>query len=255
VTLVARVDAELVRRGLARSRGQAGELIRAGRVRIDGGPALKPAQPVRPDAALEVQPGPDDGDVGRGAAKLRSALADLADLADRAEVGPLAVRGRRAIDVGASTGGFTQVLLERGAVSVLAVDVGHGQLAPSLAADPRVTERSGLNVRQIRPAEVGGPFELLVADLSFISLTVVLPDLAGLVGPGGDLLLLVKPQFEIGRERLGRDGVVKSPQQQQEAVDAVRAAAERAGLTVRAVVPSQLTGGSGNLEFFLWASR
>jgi 23S rRNA (cytidine1920-2'-O)/16S rRNA (cytidine1409-2'-O)-methyltransferase len=249
VSLVVRVDAELVRRGLARSRGQAGELIRAGRVRIDGGPALKPAQPVPPDAELEVQPGPGDGDVGRGAAKLRGALEDLAD------VGPLLVPGRRAIDVGASTGGFTQVLLERGAHCVLALDVGHGQLAPALARDPRVTERSGLNIREVRPADLGGPFDLLVADLSFISLALVLPDLAALVGPGSDLLLLVKPQFEIGRERLGSDGVVRSEQQRRESVDAVRAAAERAGLTVRAVVPSRLVGASGNAEYFLWASR
>lgn len=224
-------------------------MVRAGRVRIDGGPVLKPAQPVPPDAELEVQPGPDDGDVGRGAAKLRGALLDLAD------VGPLPVAGRRAIDVGASTGGFTQVLLERGARSVLALDVGHDQLAPALAADPRVTERSGRNVRQVDPADLGGPFELLVADLSFISLTVVLPDLAALVAPGGDLLLLVKPQFEIGRERLASDGVVRSEQQRQEAVEAVRAAAERAGLAVRAVVPSQLVGASGNVELFLWARR
>jgi 23S rRNA (cytidine1920-2'-O)/16S rRNA (cytidine1409-2'-O)-methyltransferase len=249
VSPVVRVDAELVRRGLARSRGQAGEMVRAGRVRIDGGPVLKPAQPVPPDAELEVQPGPDDGDVGRGAAKLRGALLDLAD------VGPLPVAGRRAIDVGASTGGFTQVLLERGARSVLALDVGHDQLAPALAADPRVTERSGRNVRQVDPADLGGPFELLVADLSFISLTVVLPDLAALVAPGGDLLLLVKPQFEIGRERLASDGVVRSEQQRQEAVEAVRAAAERVGLAVRAVVPSRLVGASGNVELFLWARR
>jgi 23S rRNA (cytidine1920-2'-O)/16S rRNA (cytidine1409-2'-O)-methyltransferase len=184
------------------------------------------------------RPGPDDGDVGRGAAKLRGALLDLAD------VGPLPVAGRRAIDVGASTGGFTQVLLERGARSVLALDVGHDQLAPALAADPRVTERSGRNVRQVDPADLGGPFELLVADLSFISLTVVLPDLAALVAPGGDLLLLVKPQFEIGRERLASDGVVRSEQQRQETVDAVRA-----------VVPSQLVGASGNVELVLWARR
>ena len=270
MSLVARIDAELVRRGLARSRGQAGELIRAGRVHVDGGPALKPAQPVDPSSAIDVQRGPEDGDVGRGAAKLRGALADLADqqglgdLGDPADLGAgtgtagpayLLIRDRRVIDVGASTGGFTQVLLAQGARSVLALDVGHGQLARSVADDPRVTERSGFNVREVGPVELGGPFDLVVADLSFISLTVVMPDLAALAHPHGDLLLLVKPQFEVGRERLGGDGVVRSEQQRRESVAKVRAAAEGCGLSVRRVVPSRLAGASGNVEFFLWATR
>jgi 23S rRNA (cytidine1920-2'-O)/16S rRNA (cytidine1409-2'-O)-methyltransferase len=256
---LARVDAELVRRGLARSRGQATELIRAGRVRVDGAPALKPAQPVEPDTPIDIERASTDADVGRGAAKLRLALADLAALATPAASDPvprsLVVAGRRAIDVGASTGGFTQVLLESGASSVLALDVGHGQLARSIADDPRVDERSGVNVRQVDAAELGGPFDLLVADLSFISLTVVMPALVGLTRPGSDLLLLVKPQFEIGRERLGGDGVVRSEQQRREAVGAVRAAAEQCGLSVLRVVTSGLTGASGNVEFFLWAVR
>ena len=244
---MARVDAELVRRGLARSRGQAGELIRAGRVRVDGGPAVKPAQPVDSDSVIDVERLPEDDDVGRGAAKLRAALTDLAP-------GP-AIRGRRVVDVGASTGGFTQVLLHEGARSVLALDVGHGQLAARVADDPRVEERSGTNVREVTAADLGGTFDLLVADLSFISLTVVMPALVHLVHPTADVLLLVKPQFEIGRDRLGADGVVRSEQQRQESVASVTNAAEQHGLTVRRVVPSQLAGGSGNVEYFLWAVR
>jgi 23S rRNA (cytidine1920-2'-O)/16S rRNA (cytidine1409-2'-O)-methyltransferase len=276
-----RADKELVQRGLARSRGQAAELIRAGRVRADGEALAKPSVVITEETRLEVEPAPHDDDVGRGAEKLRGALADLADavdLADSADVGDSAdvkddaaldatadakadarvgpaVRGRRCLDVGASTGGFTQVLLEMGARSVTALDVGQGQLAAVVAQDPRVQERSRTNVREVQAAELGGTFDLLVADLSFISLTLVMPHLAALVHPGADLLLLVKPQFEIGRERLGSDGVVRSTQQQAESVAAVRRSAENEGLVVRRVVTSRRTGASGNIEFFLWASR
>ena len=166
-----------------------------------------------------------------------------------------AVRGRRCLDVGASTGGFTQVLLAAGAASVVALDVGHGQLAPAVAQDPRVEERSGTNVRDVTSADFGGGFELVVADLSFISLTLVLPVLAELLLPGGDLVGLVKPQFEVGRERLGKTGVVRSEEQRQQAVESAREAATRSGLTVQAVVPSRTVGVSGNLEYFLWARR
>jgi len=257
VSAVPRVDVELVRRGLARSRGQAGELVRSGRVRVNGSAAAKPAMPVVAEARIEVEPTQEDGDVGRGAAKLRAALADFAS-AGQGREGPGAgpqVAGAQAVDVGASTGGFTQVLLERGAERVVALDVGHGQLAESVAADPRVEDRPGLNVRDVSAEEIGGPFDLLVADLSFVSLTIVMSALAGLARPGGDLVLLVKPQFEIGRERLGKDGVVRSQQLRDESVRGVRTAAERAGLTVNAVVPSRLPGASGNVEFFLWATR
>jgi 23S rRNA (cytidine1920-2'-O)/16S rRNA (cytidine1409-2'-O)-methyltransferase len=253
--LVARIDAELVRRGLARSRAHAGDLIRSGRVLVDGGPAAKPAQPVAAQAVIDVAGEPEDLDVGRGASKLRGALTDLAnDLANGPANGP-AVAGRRCVDIGASTGGFTQVLLAAGAESVVAVDVGHGQLAAAIADDPRVIERSGTNVRDVGPDDLGGPFDLLVADLSFISLTLVMPGLAGLVRPGGDLVLLVKPQFEVGRERLGKTGVVRSQDQRLEAVASVEDAALEAGLTVRGVVPSRTVGGTGNIEFFVWAQR
>jgi 23S rRNA (cytidine1920-2'-O)/16S rRNA (cytidine1409-2'-O)-methyltransferase len=254
VSPVPRVDAELVRRGLARSRGQAGELVRSGRVTVDGRPAQKPAMSVLTDSAIAVRPAFGDHDVGRGAAKLRSAL-DTFAAQPQLRPGPR-IDGALAVDVGASTGGFTQVLLERGARRVVALDVGHGQLAASLQSDPRVDDRSGTNVRTVSPADLGGPFDLLVADLSFISLTLVLPDLVGLVRPGADLVLLVKPQFEVGRERLGKDGVVHSDALRAEVVQAVCAAAEQHhGLRIRSVVPSGVPGASGNLEFFLWAFR
>jgi 23S rRNA (cytidine1920-2'-O)/16S rRNA (cytidine1409-2'-O)-methyltransferase len=231
-------------------------------VRVDGAPVVKPARAVESSAAIEVEPGATDSDVGRGAAKLRGALADLVDRVDGPEPRTdttldttIVVAGRRALDVGASTGGFTQVLLQHGASSVVAIDVGHGQLSPVVADDPRVEERSGTNVRDVTAAEIRGPFDLVVADLSFISLTLGLPVLATLLHDGSDLVLLVKPQFEVGRERLGADGVVRSEQIRAEAVQIVRAAAERVGLTVRAVVPSRLIGASGNVEFFLWATR
>ena len=162
------------------------------------------------------------------------------------------IQGRRCLDAGASTGGFTQVLLDRGAREVVAVDVGHDQLADVLRQDPRVHDHPGTSVRGLDPADIGGPAELLVADLSFISLQVVLADLARLVRPGGDLLLLVKPQFEVGRRRLGSGGVVRDPGLRVEAVQAVATAALDLGLVVRAVRASRWPGPSGNVEYFVW---
>jgi 23S rRNA (cytidine1920-2'-O)/16S rRNA (cytidine1409-2'-O)-methyltransferase len=242
---VSRIDAELVRRGLARSRAQAGELVRAGRVSVGGGPARKPSQPVEESEAISVDPLPHHDDVGRGAAKLRGALADL-------DPGPV-VEGARCLDVGAGTGGFTQVLLELGALHVIALDVGHAQLAPLLASDPRVEERSGTNIRDVEPKDLRAPVDLLVADLSFISLRLVLPALASLVRPGGDLVLLVKPQFEVGRQRLGSTGVVRSEHLRAESVAGVTAVAVEVGLSVLGTVTSRVPGTRGNLEAFLWA--
>ncbi|GMA85353.1 hypothetical protein GCM10025868_06030 [Angustibacter aerolatus] len=165
--------------------------------------------------------------------------------------GPV-VAGRRCLDAGASTGGFTQVLLERGAREVVAVDVGHDQAAPPLRADPRVDDRPGTSVRGLLAADVGGPADLLVADLSFISTGLVLPDLLALVRPGADLLPMVKPQFEVGRKRLGSGGVVRDPALRAEAVLGVATAAHDLGLVVRAVHASRWPGPSGNVEYFLW---
>lgn len=192
MTRRARVDAELVRRGLARSRQQAAELIGAGRVSIDGMPAAKPATAVAVTANLTV-----DADerswVSRGAHKLIGAL-------DRFG---LTVEGRRCLDAGASTGGFTEVLLDRGAREVVAVDVGYGQLAWSLRRDPRVTVLERTNVRELTADAIGGTVDLVVADLSFISLSTVLPALTSCAAPDADIVPMVKPQFEVGKDRVG----------------------------------------------------
>ena len=250
-------------------------MVRAGRVSVDGRAATKPGVRVADNAAIEVEAGVDPDWVGRGARKLDGLLDDLARPAGSASGaesassapsgddavaagrrvpdahGPI-IQGRRCLDAGASTGGFTQVLLDRGAREVVAVDVGHDQLADVLRQDPRVHDHPGTSVRGLEPADIGGPAELLVADLSFISLQVVLADLARLVRPGGDLLLLVKPQFEVGRRRLGSGGVVRDPGLRVEAVQAVATAALDLGLVVRAVRASRWPGPSGNVEYFVW---
>ena len=244
---VARLDAELVRRGLARSRGRAQELVADGRVQVGGVVARKPSQPVTSDDPLEVvADGPEY--VSRGAHKLEGALAAVEALAP----GAIDVLGQRCLDVGASTGGFTQVLLARGAEHVVAVDVGHGQLAPALAADPRVTSHEGTDARALTRALLGPPVRLVVGDLSFIPLGHVLPTLLAVAAPRADLLLLVKPQFEVGRQRLGSGGVVTSPELRLEAVQGVATAAARLGADVEAVIPSTLPGPAGNREYFLW---
>lgn len=243
-----RLDAELVRRGLARSRQRAADLIAAGRVDVAGAVATKPSQQVPPDATVQVR-GDDRAEyVSRAAHKLVGALDGVESLAPRA----VTVAGRRCLDAGASTGGFTQVLLERGAASIVAVDVGHGQMAEVIASDARVTSLEGLNVRGLTTAETQGPVDLVVADLSFISLTVALPALLGVAAPGADLLVMVKPQFEVGRQRLGSSGVVTSPALREDAVLQVAQAAVQLGAVVRAVLPSPLPGPSGNQEYFLW---
>jgi 23S rRNA (cytidine1920-2'-O)/16S rRNA (cytidine1409-2'-O)-methyltransferase len=242
----ARLDVELVRRGLARSRGQAEEMIRGGRVVVDGREAAKSSAKVGLETSIDVRPGDHPDYVGRGALKLDGVLDDLG--------GRPSIEGRRCLDAGASTGGFTEVLLSRGARHVLAVDVGHDQLAPSLVADPRVSDLQGTTVRGLSADELGGPVDVLVADLSFISLQVVMGDLAALVAPGGDLLLLVKPQFEVGRERLGSGGVVRDPALRASALRDVSGAALQAGLLVRALRASRWPGPSGNVEYFVWLS-
>lgn len=181
--------------------------------------------------------------VSRAAHKLLGALQEWPEIR---------VQERRCLDAGASTGGFTQVLLSHGARQVVAVDVGHGQLAEVLRANPRVENREGLNLRHLQAGELGEPFSLLVGDLSFISLRLIMEPLARQAAPGADLLLMVKPQFEVGRARLPRTGVVISERQRREAVAGVASAAEKQGLRVASVRPSPLRGQDGNREFFLW---
>jgi 23S rRNA (cytidine1920-2'-O)/16S rRNA (cytidine1409-2'-O)-methyltransferase len=242
-----RLDAELVRRGLARSRGQAAELVAAGRVDVGGAPASKPATQVDPAAAILVRPDADGAPeyVSRGAHKLVGAL-------DAFQPGGLVVRGRRCLDAGASTGGFTDVLLRRGAAEVVAVDVGYGQLAWSLRQDPRVRVVDRTNVRDLTAETVGEPVDLVVGDLSFISLRLVLRPLHAVTRPDGDLVLMVKPQFEVGQARVGSGGVVRDVQARVDAVRGVAAAALELGLGCRGVTASPLPGPSGNVEYFLW---
>ncbi|WP_265523627.1 TlyA family RNA methyltransferase [Oerskovia flava] len=247
-----RVDAELVRRGLARSRGHAAALIGEGRVRVGETVVTKPAAPVTAAHVLVVEPDPaDPGYASRAAYKLAGAFDALASEEGRA-LGGVHVSGAYCVDLGASTGGFTDVLLRRGARHVVAVDVGHGQLVEALRTDPRVTVHEGLNVRDLSTAQVKETPGLVVADLSFISLTTVLPAVAGVVGPSTDLLLMVKPQFEVGRERLGSGGVVRDPALHALAVETVASRAAGLGLRPLGIVPSPLPGPSGNREFFWW---
>lgn len=239
-----RVDQALVSRGLARSRAVAREFVLAGRVHADGDLITKPSVKVDESVELGVS-GEIDPWVGRAAHKLLGALDTFA----------LDPSGRRAIDVGASTGGFTQVLLSRGASQVEAVDVGHDQLATVVRDDERVNDHSGVSVRGLDPATIGGPADLVVTDLSFISLTLVLADLARLMTHDGELIALVKPQFEVGRERLGHGGVVRSAGERARAVREVLMATGRAGLHVCGLARSAVAGTGGNHEYLLWARR
>lgn len=240
MTRRARVDAELVRRGLARSRQQAAELIGAGLVRIDGMPAVKPATAVSVDAALTVA-ADEKTWVSRGAHKLIGAL----------DAFGVPVQGRRCLDAGASTGGFTEVLLDRDAAHVVAADVGYGQLAWPLRSDDRVSVLERTNVRELTPEIIGGVVDLVVADLSFISLNTVLPALTACASADADIVPMVKPQFEVGKDRVGAGGVVSDPALRADAVLGVaRRAAELRWHTVD-VTASPLPGPSGNVEFFL----
>ncbi|MEV6601938.1 TlyA family RNA methyltransferase [Actinoplanes sp. NPDC051346] len=243
----ARLDAELVRRKLARSREQAAALVAAGRVQVRGSVAAKVATMIDPaDPVVVTGEDPADEYVSRGSHKLSGALKAFPELV---------VRGRRCLDAGASTGGFTDVLLRAGAARVYAVDVGYGQLAWPLRTDDRVTVMERTNVRTLVPEMLGGPVALTVADLSFISLRLVLPALSACTAADGDLALMVKPQFEVGKERVGSGGVVRDPLLRAEAVLDVAAAAAELGLGVASVAASPLPGPSGNVEFFVWFRR
>jgi 23S rRNA (cytidine1920-2'-O)/16S rRNA (cytidine1409-2'-O)-methyltransferase len=242
----ARLDQALVARGLARSRTHAAALISEGKVSSAGQVLAKASLQVDEDKPLEVDHDERDTYVSRAGHKLAGALDAFP------EVQP---EGRRCLDAGASTGGFTDVLLRRGAAHVVAVDVGHGQLVQRLREDPRVEVHEGLNVRYMSPADIGGTAELTVADLSFISLTLVVQPLALCTKPGGDLVLMVKPQFEIGKDRLGRTGVVTSERERRLAVEKVARASLDAGLDLCGLAVSPLPGQDGNVEYFLWIKR
>ncbi|MET0525516.1 MAG: TlyA family RNA methyltransferase [Nocardioides sp.] len=241
-----RLDAELVRRGLARSREHASELIGEQRVKVSGAVATKPATGVTTDVAIVVAEDPDRPDfVSRGGHKLEGALAVF-------EPAGLVVSGRRCLDAGASTGGFTDVLLRHGAGQVVAVDVGYGQLAWRIRQDERVVVHDRTNVRDLTLDLIGGPVDLVVGDLSFISLSLVLDALLSVTAPDGDLALMVKPQFEVGKDRVGKGGVVRDPALRAQVVTGVAEAAAARGWGARMVTTSPLPGPSGNVEFFLW---
>ena len=241
-----RLDAELVRRKLARSRGQAAELIADGHVTVNGMPASKAASMVDRDTPVVVRADDEPGWASRGAKKLLGVLDAFTEIE---------VAGTRCLDAGASTGGFTDVLLRRGAAEVVAVDVGYGQLDWRLRTDGRVVVHDRTNVRTLDQDTIGEQVELTVADLSFISLRTVLPALATCTVPGGTLLPMVKPQFEVGKARLGSGGVVRDPALRREALTDVAAAADAIGLRVAGAVASPLPGPSGNVEYFLHLRR
>ncbi|MBB5804803.1 23S rRNA (cytidine1920-2'-O)/16S rRNA (cytidine1409-2'-O)-methyltransferase [Saccharothrix ecbatanensis] len=242
----ARLDAELVRRGLARSREHASQLVAEGKVTVRGTVATKPATAVELDTALVVRETDDPNYASRGAHKLVGAL-EAFEAVD--------VKGRRCLDAGASTGGFTDVLLRARAREVVAADVGRGLLDWRLRTDDRVVVKDKTNVRSLTPEDIGGPVDLVVADLSFISLRLVLPALTACLDGEGDLIPMVKPQFEVGKDRLGSGGVVRDPELRAEAVLDVVASAAGLGLRLHGATASPLPGPSGNVEFFVWLRR
>lgn len=239
-----RLDVELVRRGLVPSRTRAAEAVASGRVRVSGAPATSPARQVAPDEPITVAV-PANEYVSRGGVKLAAALDTFA----------IDVEGRRCVDVGASTGGFTDVLLRRGAAHVVAIDAGRGQLAWKLRTDDRVTVMERTNVRDLGPGSIGTPADVCVADVSFISLRTIAPNLVSLTNDGADFVLLVKPQYEAGRARVGKGGIVRDPAVRAAVVREVVAGLETAGLGVDAITTSPITGADGNVEFFVHARR
>ncbi|WP_068635792.1 TlyA family RNA methyltransferase [Thauera butanivorans] len=245
-----RADQHLVEQGLAPSRTAARALIEAGRVSWDGRPVAKPAQELPASARLQVAPDDSDRFVSRGALKLEGALTHSG----------LDVHGTACLDIGQSTGGFTDCLLQAGAAKVVGVEVGHGQLHPRLAADPRCVTLEGINARHLDAAALGEHFppqgfDLLVCDASFISLTLLLPQWPALLSPGGHVLALVKPQFEVGPQGLGKGGIVRDAALYADVEARLRAAAHAAGLAILDWFDSPITGGDGNREFFFHAIR
>ncbi len=242
-TRMERFDKNLALNGLVRSRTIAVKLIEEGSVQVNGAMITKPSHKVSATDDVQVLHSEITQYVSRAGHKLAGAL----DAFDEIEVS-----GKRCLDAGASTGGFTDVLLRRGAQRVVAVDVGHDQLVQSIREDERVDVHEGMNVRYMRPGDIGGEAELVVSDLSFISLTLVMEALSDSARVGADLVLMVKPQFEVGKHQIGRGGVVTDPQAHQQAVDKVAASATEHGLTQQAVKESPLPGQDGNVEFFMW---
>jgi len=239
-----RLDVLVLERGLADSRSKAQALILAGQVVVDDQRVDKPGHQVPVEAQLRLK-GEVLPYVSRGGLKLKGALDQF----------KLSVKGAVAADIGASTGGFTDCLLQEGAIRVHAIDVGHAQLHEKLRADPRVISREGVNARYLTDKELPEPVDVVVIDVSFISLRQVLPAVLPKLKPGGLLVALVKPQFEVGKENVGKGGVVKDPHARQEAIDGIRAFTETAGLVTLGVVDSSIAGPAGNVEALLAARK
>jgi 23S rRNA (cytidine1920-2'-O)/16S rRNA (cytidine1409-2'-O)-methyltransferase len=237
-TSLARLDIELVRRGLVSSRTRAQRAIDASEVQVNGKTIVRAGELIGAGDLLTVSADPCPF-VGRGGLKMEAAL----------DAFHMDVRGAHCLDVGASTGGFTDCLLRRGAAMVIGVDVGHGQMDPRLRADPRVELREGVNARTLRLEDFGQPFDCIAVDLSFISLRLVLPALAPLVSQGGALICLIKPQFEVGRAGLGRGGIVRDENLKTAAIAGVRQAAAQVGLADCGLIDSPIVGGDGNHEY------
>lgn len=238
-----RADLLLVARGLFESRAKARAAIEAGRVSVAGAVTLKPSAPVEDEVVLQATPAHPW--VGRGALKLEQALA----------LWPVAVTGAVVLDVGASTGGFTQVCLAAGAARVYAVDVGRGQLHPVVAADARVVSLEAVDSRRLSTAIIAEPIHLIVCDVSFIGLAKALPAALTLARPGAELVALVKPQFEVGPAKVGKGGIVRDAAARHDAVEGVKAFVETQGWSVLALAESPILGGDGNQEFLLWARK
>jgi 23S rRNA (cytidine1920-2'-O)/16S rRNA (cytidine1409-2'-O)-methyltransferase len=244
---VARVDQLLVESGLAASRTAAQRLIAAGRVSWSGGIVKKPALDLAPETTLIVQSDPEDRFVSRGGLKLAGALAETG----------ISVGNKRCLDVGQSTGGFSDCLLQGDASQVVGIDVGHGQLSRRLFGETRLSTIEGVNCRSLTAVDLGehfpaGGFDLIVGDVSFISMTLILPQLPALLAAGGDILVLIKPQFEVGPANVGKNGIVRDPALYGEVENKLRQCASHLGLEVRAWLDSPITGGDGNREFFIW---
>lgn len=239
-----RLDEALVARGLSASRSRAADAIKRGSVRVAGMTATKPGTRVDADTAITIDD-PAGAYVSRAALKLIAAL-------DAFGFDPA---GRVALDVGASTGGFTQVLLERGAARVYAVDVGHGQLAPILAGDPNVVALDGVNARELDATQVPEPAQIITLDVSFISQTLVLPSVLALAAPDAVVVSLIKPQFEVGRDKLGKGGIVRDEEASLKAVDHVERCVSEHGFTIAGRIKSPIAGGDGNVEYLIGAKR
>ena len=245
-----RADQLLVESGLAASRTAAQRLIAAGRVSWSGGVVRKPALDLPAETAFTVSKDPEDRFVSRGGLKLAGALAETA----------IPVSDKCCLDVGQSTGGFSDCLLQAGASHVVGVDVGHGQLSRRLFGEPRLTAIEGINCRALTAADLGehfpaGGFDLIVGDVSFISMTLILPQLPALLAADGDILVLIKPQFEVGPENISKGGIVRDSVLYGEVENKLRQCAADLGLKVRAWLDSPITGGDGNREFFIWLNK